>query len=240
MRKAKRYIMLLFCVAIGCTKISAQDLAADLKKMQEYYKNMDRFDAKVAIKAIPKGHSTPFFTQEAEMKQEKLNIYYKTGGLTMVTNDKYTVWINEMSKRVFIKEHVKNEFKSKRGDAIKLTDSNLDSLFATYDSTAYVGTSNGMKHYIVYDYDGDIVEADIYLDVKTYYLKKAAYTYNDDEARGGGSRAEIEYTQFNTSPTFAKATFAIGKYVKIEGKSVTLQPNYRGYELVIGQEPNAN
>ena len=232
MKKKYTYMLLALLALLGTHSV-AQDLAADMRRMNAHFAEATKLHAKVEVKVFRGNESSPLFSQQAELKRSGTSIWYSIGDLLMVSNTKYTLWINHSSKEIHCRERDRNA----APDLSDFASYSLDSLVDSYDSVAYHGISGGKKHYTIYMESGAVSKADVYLEAGNGRFVKAEYIYRKNAYNDSESRVVVSFPYFNASKTFSPGIFSERPYVEYRDGKFSLTPAYRGYILIENRSP---
>lgn len=208
--------------------LHAQDYLSDMKKMQEAYKQISNLHSKVSVKVFTeKGAASPVFVQHLELWKKGEQLHYNMGELTMVTGKKYTLWINEGNREIAVQ---KNASTKKSKEVTELLSPELEKAMQEHNQIAYLGKKQGLKVYRIQQKEGDIAQADIFLD-HSGFLKRMEYLYRTG-TDGSQHYVEVVFTEFNTNATPNEQLFNEKRYITDKGGKLAPTPSYTSYQLV--------
>lgn len=109
---------------------------------------------------------------------------------------------------------------------------NFDSLALASDSIKMWPVNNGIRQFTFYDKDALIIQTEIYVDVKTNFIKRILYYYapsNEDEEMEA-HRVEVFYKNVSVAPV-NQSVFKLDKYIIKAGQNHQFKPveAYKGY-----------
>ncbi|MFY0599855.1 MAG: hypothetical protein JXR03_09300 [Cyclobacteriaceae bacterium] len=214
--------MSAFAIGILATIIvDGQSYKVVRSRMMEAYS--DTKSLAVDIDIIASHREKISFTQQAKVRVQGMDYWYKWGDTEMVANDTYTLVINHPLRSIAIGLR----------DAVPTNQlwQNLmsaDSLLAPWiDSVEFKGkTTEGLKYH--FDIGQSHLKMDLYIDPTTYLLQKIIYVENEEQ---GIPKIEIDYSSTRLSQYLDPELFDISRYVTIkEGKFIGVG-KYSNYSL---------
>lgn len=227
------YLIITVLLLHAFTDARSQDFRADVKAMKATFARIKRIHAEVEARVYESATSSEVIeVRKSNIKKDFDNYLYHMDNLTMLMNDKCLLLIHHGEKQmVYSKRDKKSEKKFGYGTLTP----DIDSVLNRHDSVVYKGTSNNVKHYIIYSKKGFIQETDVFLDSKSNMMKKLVYYYNT-ELFPVGNKVVVEYKTFNLSPKFGPSDFSEKQFVN-RGRELEPSKAYSGYS-VLDYDPN--
>lgn len=224
-----RIILLAFCFIVFGNVISmAQGVMEQMKKVRKAYVENKQFLFDVeAYSFSSKTDVTPDLISKGCVKKDNDKYYSSFDGLELLINGKRALLVNTKSKSMLVAE----ERKKKNVTPLKDIAAELDKLITT-DSVVERETKNDERHFTAYSKTGFIKQTELYVDTKTWFVKRVLYQYfpPTEEYQMEMDRVEIFYRNIQIAPT-EEAFFSFDKYFKSSKNKLTPVGKYQGYKI---------
>lgn len=168
-----------------------------------------------------KESTEPYFDEQAIVKKDNNNYFYRFSGLEMLMNEKYLVMVNEKQRHITC---TRRDEKSEAELADPIS-ANLDSLLNFFGTPEFIGIEQDVEHYTLTRKEGLIVGIELYINTVSNTLKRLDYQYDE------GQFAIINFTLFDRKPVFKSEEFKEQKYFTEAKGVLKLSDNYSRFRL---------
>lgn len=222
------------------TKIDAWEVSSKEELISVYQKSMEWFSKNTNYKVDVKYSSfsdhtiaTPYDKSEGFYIRSNNNFHSMVLGVKTIQNERMRLVIDASSQIIIINNSAKNAqtpFDS-RGfselaeqlKAIKKQKNNIGEIIYRMEFKP-----NGL--YKAYEFK--INESGLLTGVRYYYAKEMKEDEEDENSLKGTPRVEIDYSSYQTNVSLNyEKEFSEKKYFKEEGKKITLNSEYKTFEL---------
>lgn len=226
-----KYLFTILIFSFSISPILSQDYKKDFEKAILLFNTLDKYKANINIKIYDDTkHSQPTFTQKGFIKKNGNQFYYKINHIILLINKKYSLIVDEQTKRVVCKKLKK---KLKTNSYSKEVLPNVDEVFKNYKSVKLISNKNGVKHYRIIP-KKDYKKVDVHL-TKQGLVSKLEYISLADEA-GVSSRMIFELKNSTITPSFSEKDFSENKFIVVSKDKITLASKYRKYRLTVTKD----
>jgi outer membrane lipoprotein-sorting protein len=211
--------------------IQAQDIEQDLDKMAAAYKDGERLYLEME-NTVYKGTEKVKSVSSTLLKSGS-NYQYKTDEHQMVLNDKHVIFVDQRNYNLIVstRNHQQEELQQK---AMPLT----KEVLKNYQEINYQGISNGYKHYQLKNAKEQVIQIDLFFEVKTGFVKKAIYHYNPNIVPDNMSTI-IQLKVINTAPSVSISTFSASNFWTTQNKKLVPIGKYSKYSLYDNRTPKS-
>lgn len=247
----KRVIKIKIIAVCLCCHLflPAQDIAKDVLKLNEKYKEIDSISMKMQF-ILYKDYtsSVAFETVNGILMKQNKNLYNSIATVESLTNSKYSLFIDNDSHIIIIGNVVKtdstNNKKSKFNIDLNFSVESMSALVASGFTIEeppkfyFLKNSSDSIRALKVDLNySDYESIECYYYPKTYIIKKIILYYRDAyEIDENGDttkpRLEINYSNVDEKTMFNQDIFSEKKYVSISDKTVTGIGKYSKYKIV--------
>jgi outer membrane lipoprotein-sorting protein len=229
-RAIKNFFLVASCV-LWLGGIQAQDIEEDLDKMAAAYKDGERLYLEME-NTVYKGTEKVKSVSSTLLKSGS-NYQYKTDEHQMVLNDKHVIFVDQRNYNLIVstRNHQQEELQQK---AMPLT----KEVLKNYQEINYQGISNGYKHYQLKNAKEQVIQIDLFFEVKTGFVKKAIYHYNPNIVPDNMSTI-IQLKVINTAPSVSISTFSASNFWTTQNKKLVPIGKYSKYSLYDNRTPKS-
>ena len=228
-------------IIIGCAllaiSVSGQktSYATDFKRISEAYSDAKNFSADVVVFSYKdKDQEKGDLLGKGMIRKADKNYYSKFMGEEMITNNHCAVIVDSNYKEVTIFQDNKKVMPG------QFSLSQMDSMLKKQDSVSYLGSQNGLKHYVLYNKHSVIMKIDMYVGEKDHFIKRLVYYYaasGKDESYDM-YKMDIYYNNIKLDKV-SDSYFSEKKYIEYKGSTPQLTATYRKYKLIIADKYKA-
>lgn len=227
----------LLMLVLGFTFIQVNSWAQrdevknDFLLINQHYLDAERMSMTVAFKIYSEGSNVPLETEMGFYRVSNGSVNFKYFGVEVLIDNNLVVTSDDEGKKIIL-----DTVRTSEGVAGKsAVDLYLDSLFKYYKDVKTLDLGNGIYKYDFYFDRGSYSKVEVYVNSTTFFITKIVnYLSEKIEVTEGNFksiRAEIEFSNINTSPLFTNE-FNRNRFVqKVEG-TYQLVPRYSTYTLV--------
>jgi len=206
----------------------SQSYKEDFKSLNRALLNLNSFRCEILIKIYEDYNSaSPHIVQKAKVNINGNNYLSEYENRILLSTDNAKLLINKENKSIIYS----NSENKKNYELYNNLNTNTDSILSTADSIIFIKKTNDYIHYTVYSSKSVIKKTDLFIDVRTFLIKKLIYYYNRKFV-AKNNKVIIEYTLLDTNPAFSEDTFSESKYIKSVNKKITAIGLYAGYKVI--------
>ena len=107
-----------------------------------------------------------------------------------------------------------------------------------YQEIIYKGTANGYKHYQLKNAKEQVIQIDLFFEIKTGFVKKAIYHYNPNMVPDNMSTI-IQLKVINTAPSVSRSTFSASNFWTRQSNKLVPIGKYSKYNLYDNRTPKS-
>lgn len=229
-RVIKNFFLVASCVLL-VGGIQAQDIEQDFDKMVAAYKDGEKLYLEME-NTVYKGTEKVKAVSSTLLKSGS-NYKYQTDEHQMVLNDKHVVFVDKRNYNLIVSTR-NQEQEALQQQAMPLT----KDILQKYKETTYKGIENGYKHYQLKNTQEQIVQIDLFFEVKTGFVKKAIYYYNPSLVPDNMSTI-IQLNVINLSPSVSSTTFSDRNFWTAQNKKLVPIGKYSKYSLYDNRTPKS-
>ena len=226
MKKLYNIVVLL----ILSTSVYAQDVRKDLLSLNQRYEQMSKFSAKVDVKAYNKNGDI-ISKSSASILKNGAQIKYTYNESVILYNPDYILQINNDQKEINI-NILEGEGKKKKEKELKEKMQlipNLDSALNKLDSLSYIGETDGLKCYALYNSKSMINITYLHLD-KNGLIARVEYRYSMEKDENIYN-AIVKFTEVTENPVINENEFKLSQYLIINNDGVFPASGYESYYI---------
>ena len=231
-----------FSWLVGCYLIvaipfwaSAQDLAEDLRSMEQTYAQAEQLTMDVTYRVFPDATATkPLQVEKGQIMRRGNHTYQKIGTVETITTAEYQLVADHTHRAVVLTAGV-----DVSAPAASLPIEQLQQLLQQCDSVDYQMIDSQTITYTLLVPSSEYRKIAITLDRQQHWMKQITLYYRHAQALASDAsdkptapRLEITLDNINTRKKVSQDTFAYQNFLQKEHDRYTLNKTYQDYQLI--------
>ncbi len=217
-------IILFFLVQISGL-VASDNIKQDFVKSLKSMYNIEAFCIDIQIEIYNESSSlNPDKILRASVIRDRRRVFSKYLHLAMISTSKCMLMLDHERKKIYY--NVADSLQNER----VLIEEDLNKFLTNPSGSINLLHQNGKKHYNIFNPESEISHAEVIIDAETNKLDQITYYYREGSSYGKG-RVNINYVWSPFLESY-KDFLDENTYIKVEGNTITLQPNYQQYKLV--------
>ena len=217
----------LFAIVFSLISISSfsQDFNADFAKIQAFNKN-DKIKIKYTSEILMtdgKRDTTMIYTGESVRFKEK---YYSKNELTeSVSNGDTLIVVDHFNKQMLLYSSVVLD------KFLNNPSSTFEKLNVKNDSVALLSDSNGVKNYMIYFREGQILKMNLIIGSDGRVLQTGLYYKGLPDGKAGMKSSVTRYTSYDLNVEKKDFPYTISMYLISKNKELHTLKKYEAYRI---------
>lgn len=214
----------------------AQTVTEELKTLNQNIDGLSHFSVKTTYSVFPNYYSTKAFeVTEGVIKKSGPKYISVLGSITVESNDKYIISVDEDRKHIIVADISKAE---KQKNPLY---NGLDSLFKRSSDSKLLKLENSINR-ITLNFsknpENGIAKMEVYYDSKNYFLNKLILYYSEDiyldedeKGKKDKPRLELKFEHLSTA-NIQEGVFSSDRYFKVQKKELVPSAEFKGYTIL--------
>lgn len=216
--------------------VKAQDVNADLYRINKAYQNRDHIYLEMKVNAYRTWTDrNPYEQKEGVIMKSNVRKYTSIGDITMILNNSYSVTVDHAGKKILVLPASVNSQQASGDLLMPRLDTVLLKVCRKIEFFKEPGGSHGYEFTMKEGNEYDRIR--ISFSPKTYLIRQIIFYYNEEhEEKGSGvkkkPRLEITYTKTEFPGKMNDQEFTYDKYLVLEKGRLVCRSQYKNYQLI--------